>query len=249
MFTASADTSQLDRKIREMAAATGRTVEDVARQQMKLLVRDVMAITPPGSAGVSGRAALKAGENAIDRDLGRMGFKPVALKGFRTITHVPAGHVKGEVVSIAAVRVKTRENPRFADPDAFHASCLLSRHGRKVTRGGRQGFYVDQRKFKLMRARLFAQIGRLAAGWIPAADALGVAVPAWIRRHAGSARGTFSVSNSASRITIEAVNQFPDTASELAAATRRRINFAIAKRLTNITAQLQRAIAGNWKNS
>lgn len=196
---------QLHRTIVEKSRVCGTTVKEETRTVFKGIVRDAIAYTPPGSAGAQGKDAQRSGEAAINRDLNRMGFAPVTIKGKRTITQAWGR-------PIAPVTVPTKENPRFADPDAFHLARLASKHGGRVTRGGAQAFYVDRRKFAAMQKRLFAEVGKLASGWVRAAQQLGVPVPAWISRH-GTGRGSdLQVVETPDTISLRVVNYFPDQA-------------------------------------
>src|ERR1043166_9390986 len=111
---------QLQRSVFQKARAIGRAFADEWKDQMILLVRQVIAHNPPSSGEKKFSAGEQVGRAAIARDLSLMGFVPVTIKGFRTITHVPAGNVKGrKAVAIAPVTVATKLNPKFSDPDAF----------------------------------------------------------------------------------------------------------------------------------
>ncbi len=256
MLTLSIDTSQLERKIREFAAATDREVNDVARQQMKLAIQGsgripgIFDITPPAGNGVQGVAAKRAGEQAIVRDLGLMGFEPVTIKGYRQINTVFGHKLKDPI------RVKTKLNPKFADPKIHHHSRLLAAKGRRgrITRGGgkkgvwggAQAFYADRVKFNAFKRNLLSHVGRLAAGWIPAALELGARVPAFILRHAGSNHGTIEISYT-DGIEIRITNHFPDSASKEASATQRRADYIIGLRVSSLARQLKAQLAGKWK--
>lgn len=209
--------ARLQENITAMTRATGRTMKEESTTVLKGMVRDALLYNPPASAGATGSRAKAQGEIAISRDLGRMGFAPKEIKGFRIIT-------KAFGRPIAPVRVKTKENPAFAEPDVYHLERLRSKRGGRVSRGRVQAFYVRKSKFTSMLRRLRSEIGRLASGWIPAARQLGVAIPAWIARHEGSGRGTIvQVIETAHRIVLRVTNRFPDTAGNEAAEMRRRI--------------------------
>jgi hypothetical protein len=195
-----------------------------------------------------------------------MGFVPVEIKGFRTITHVPAGRT-GKMVAITPVTVATKPNPKFADPDAFHAQRIrrlgekratkrgrfakASRGGgKKGVKGGAQAFYVAKSKFFSMRARLFKEIGKLAAPWLPSLRQLNGGdlpywVPAWIKRHESDtsdrARAVMNLDPNAAdgKLFIRFTNSMPDTASEPAAETQRRIEAAKGYRVNAIRRGLE----------
>jgi hypothetical protein len=242
-FVVTARDDELQRSIIAKTVALGTNLADEFKQQMLLLVRDVLAITPPAGGKLQG--AQQAGQAAIDRDLFLMGFVPVEIKGHRTIT-MAFGH------KIAPVTVKTKINPKFADPDAFHRARLVAskKQGRrgKASRGGAQAFYVSKSKYASMRSRLFKQIGTLAAPWLPGIramnnGALPAWVPAWIKRHeadaAGRAHYQVNFDPQQGKLFIHLVNSMPETANDEAAATQRRIEAAKGYRINAIRRGLE----------
>ena len=72
------------------------------------------------------------------------------------------------------------------DPAAAIERRRGARTGR-VSRGER--YAVEAPEFRAELARRLAEVGKLAAGWAPAARRLGVRVPAWINRHGGDGFG------------------------------------------------------------
>ena len=66
------DTTKLTSAIRQLADITKRGRGEVCREAAKGFVKNIVAITPPASRGVTGGAAKKAGENAVAGDLARM---------------------------------------------------------------------------------------------------------------------------------------------------------------------------------
>jgi hypothetical protein len=246
--------AELNATIRERARVLGLELGAEFKAQMRLLARDVLLLTPPSSGpNVAGQKALKQGQGAINRDLFSMGFVPVTIKGFRMISHVPAGNVKGRrAVPITPVRVRTKLNPKFDDPDAFHhariaASQKIGRRG-KISRGGRQAFYVAIGKYRAMKGRLYKKIGKLAAPWLPAIrslydGALPGWVPAFVRRHEGDVVGrsryAMNFDPQKGNFFIHFVNMMPGTADDEAEATQRRIEAAKGYRINAIRRGLQ----------
>lgn len=214
----SVNDSVLQDNIVRMSRATGRTVKEETRTVFKGMVRDAIIYTPPAGGKATGKDAQRQGEFAIVRDLKLMGFAPRPLKGHRTIT-------KAWGRPITPVSVPTKENPKFAAPDAFHLQRLLAKtRGGKPSRGRAQAYYVSSAKLLAMVKRLYAQVGEMASGWVKAAVQLGVPVPAWIARHSG-ARGTeVQIIETEQKITMRVVNHFPENAVAEAAEMRRRID-------------------------
>lgn len=244
-FSATVNDTQLDRKIIEFTLATGRTVRDVGNTVIKGIVRDVIDITPPAS-GKANKQAQRAGEGGINADLYLMGFVPKQIKGYKEYKDTFWGHKLKE-----PLRIKTKPNPRFADPDAFHATRLRRKfeaNRKRASRGGTQAFYVSESKFKAMRRRLYREVGKLAAGWVPAADRLGVSVPSWIRRHGSGNGGSISITYE-NGIRFRATNHFPETAAKEGTALQRRIEFVKVEAIRKLRDQLEAKLKGLWSKS
>ncbi|HSV73463.1 MAG TPA: hypothetical protein VLH79_06865 [Chthonomonadales bacterium] len=171
--------------MKQWSRLTGQSIEKILRTSAKMTISNprqgsgLLQITPPSGGGMFGTMGKRQGEAAIDRDLAAV-FIPVQLK-----------HQRRE---------------RWPNVAEIHSARFRSgsRFGKKLTRGRAQAYYVDVVKLRALRRQLFARVGKLAAGWVPAARALGAAVPAWIARH-GTARGTISMRFSAPRYSIEMV--------------------------------------------
>lgn len=189
------------------AAVMGKTFPEVLLRGGRGVVRRAIAVMPPASAsGVaggldSGSQAKVRGFKAIDRDLNRI-FVPVKLKGKR----------KERISGAEMVRIHAR-HLRYKRPGA-----PMRRYGGP--------YYVDARKFKALGDKLRTHVGRLASGFVAAAQALRVAVPAWIARH-GPARGTVQIELTGDTLYLEAVNYAPKVPSFIRTETQRRINYAI----------------------
>lgn len=208
----------LQENIVRMSAASGRTVKEETRTAFRGIVRDALIYTPPGSQGATGSNAKRQGEAAIGRDLRRMGFVPVEIKGYRVINQAFGRKIE-------PVKVKTKENPAFAEPNVFHLERLQRSRGRsQVSRGRKQAYYLSRAKFTSMLNRLKGEVGRLASCWVKAADQLAVPVYAWIRRH-GTGRGTgVIVRETKNVITMTVIGHFPATATGEAETTQGRLD-------------------------
>lgn len=204
---------ELSRKINRFAVATGRTREDVSRQVLKNMVTSATKFTPPGSAEATGRAAQTQGQQKIMSDLNKMGFRPVDIKH--------------------------KENPLFADPDAYHHDYLAGNATKTI-------FFVARPKFKKMVARLFEEIGKLTSGWSLAAVELGISLPAWVYRHTGEGRGDVKLSRQQNITTMTAVNHVPDKATEVHSEMIRRKVYWVRYAAAGLERQLKAKLAGAW---
>ena len=237
MLTVRVDDSQLQRKIAQLAVVKNITIKDQTRQAFKSLLKYAVDYTPPGSQGATGSRAKIKGEQAVDRDLNRMGLEPVQIKGKKVYKTTFWGHKLSQPLEIP-----TKINPRFADPEAIRKTRLAHKHGSRVTRGQKQAFYVDERLFKPMRNRLIREVGRLASGWVVACNQLGVKVPAWIARHSETfGRGTpVIITETKTKLTMQVTNRFPEGTLQagIVADMQRRIEIFRGYVINNLQRQL-----------
>jgi len=196
--------------------ANGRRLPDaVVYGQLRLLVRDILRITPPNQGAMS----RKAGENAITGDLARI-FKPLSdssLSAFRDFygseNAAEFAHKGAGSLGIVRERILSR-----GEMEAWHQSRrrgdgrVMQVHG-QVTTGlrrrdlpGLDSGLVSRRNFEAYLAQVKARVGLLAAGWNAAAMALGVAVPEWILRH-GIRQGSYTARIAPTRIQIHIGNR------------------------------------------
>ena len=221
MITVVQTRNVLESTLRAWSVAMRREGLSAIREGMKRVTRQVILITPPASAGLTGRDAFQQGRNRIARDL-RSVLTPVRLKGKRKERWPDAAQAY-------------RERRRFRDSGV----------GVRVGRGQRA--YVSTAKFNALLRDKSARIGRMASGWSAAAGALGVAVPAWVRRH-GVGRGQFVQSNAPGRVGMRATNLAPGVPDNVRIELERRIPYAmryVARGLeANILAVGLKAAAG-----
>lgn len=175
------------------AQTSRKSFAQILAQQAKLLVRDALHFTPPMKMGSSFGEGKKLGENAIIADTAR---------------------------AFTAVNAQFR-----AKPDAFFASKGLPPAELRASVATHLAWYLGQRNknkkitialepkraiftndLQAVRQKLKDRQGFLASGWMPAANALKVAVPQWISRHTGNGAGGIQFVNSATEISVTCTN-------------------------------------------
>jgi hypothetical protein len=132
---------------------------------------------------VTGTAAKKAGEKKVDSDLNTI-FAGVKLKGKRKVTHL-FGQTNPKVGKKPPYLVPTTE--KHPDLGAIYDQRVnrkFERGAKKISRGQRAKWYVSSTKLATLRKERKKAVGKLAAGWAPAAAKLNVKLPTWITRHA-----------------------------------------------------------------
>jgi hypothetical protein len=185
----------------------------------------MIRITPPFNGKGSIAAAKKQGERAILKDMRKI-FVPVDLKGQRQITQV-----FGKVIEPRYVYTKEKHPDVESVWQSRRKTAMRNRRGRNL-------FYVDRRKFERLRKKKIKQVGKLGSGFAPAANRLGVALPAFMKRH--QTPGSIQVNSTPDHIQITIINgahyahQIPDL--------RRRIEWAVGAQRGAMERQLNRAM-------
>ncbi|MCP4887972.1 MAG: hypothetical protein GY904_15310 [Planctomycetaceae bacterium] len=204
--TVTVDTRGLNKAIRELAAVTDKTLDEVLHQQAKLAVKDAIALTPPfqkfGSA--TSRKHLKAGENAITRDLNNV-FTPsnesfidaaiTANNGSRRFITRKHRKKDGTVFLTDWAIASTS----MSEMEPFHKARLRSGNamgrGRGRIKGGGKGskdtgrwkeehrMVVPYGNLHKYAKQIKARVGFAKDGWSTAAYKLGLKVQRWIARH------------------------------------------------------------------
>jgi hypothetical protein len=178
---------------------------EVVMTTLRGVLRFAIAYTPPGSdksvdasGNYSGMEARRRGESAMERD----------------VRHIFQG------------TTPARAKVQLGQMRSIHDQIMNV----KKTRGGLRRDVVP--KVKVARSSLTAylreakkRVGKLAAGWIPAATELGkIRVPAWISRHGVTGKGfTLKIQADSVVATISNITPFADNVKGM----RRRLQFAV----------------------
>ena len=209
-LTTTVDSRGFNKALRELAAVTDRTLDEVLKQQARLAVKDAISLTPPfHKFGTStSRKHLKAGENAIERDLNNIFSQAsesfidasiAANGGSRRWIQRKFTNKKGEVYLQDWADASTS----MSDMEPFHKSRLRSGNSsggksgrnRGRTKGGGKydktiGRWKEEVRMVVPYANLDrykkqikARVGYLKDGWSTAAYRLGLKQQRWVARH------------------------------------------------------------------
>jgi hypothetical protein len=160
--------------LRSFQAHSKRSVEENLRSQAKLLVEDIIKVTPPNK---NFKLNKQGGQRTIRTDLARL-FRASQARG--GVDAVGRSH-KGAETNLAPLHLKSR-----------------NRRGR-VPKGIER---IKARGLEAYKKEVLSRVGRLASGWKVAANALGAKIPEWIARHSRPGLGTVKVTGSRVEITI-----------------------------------------------
>jgi hypothetical protein len=200
MLTLTQTRNDIEPSLARWAVAMRRTGGQAVAEGMRRITRQVIAITPPASAGTTGREAYQQGRGAISRNL-QAALIPVRLK-----------------------RKRREQHPDVAA--AYRARRVFSERRAGVRVGRVAKAYVDIVKYRALLRDKSARIGRMASGWLAAAEGLAVAVPAWIKRH-GAVRGRFQRIEHGTRFGLVATNFAPNVPPHIRGEMARRIPYAV----------------------
>lgn len=209
MITVGFDTGALNAQMNEFIAETGREAGQVVRDQARLLVRDLIAATPPFGKHTFDRREesyndqRKIGEKAVERDIRK---KFISLRQFID-ERVTKPELKEALAAAGGLGVSQKTgkgtfSTRRANPAAVEAilanlgiemkAVLVpdpADHKRARTRKGRvhrprQVVILQEKALDRYVREVQSHVGKSKAGWMSAALGLGVkAIPNWIRQH------------------------------------------------------------------
>ena len=162
--------------LQRYATQTGRTFQETLLRAARGTVKYALRITPPFNADGGPDAptgdAFNRGKRAITRDLDRH-FRRVRTRGIGVGAQDPYKIYR---------RLITANRKKF---------------GRPLQRDQAAPYFVDATQTGRLEKLLHSKVGKLAAGWLPAARTLGTTgTPAWIARHGGEGRGYAKINGS-----------------------------------------------------
>lgn len=205
------DIAPLLAKLKAIPGAMESVIVPLVKQEARLFVRDVVKITPPASAGVSGIKAKKQGESAVARDIARIygtaskAYVDMALRDKRVAGAFWKAIQAGDLVRAKEIMQKVG-GPRYRGTQSiatFDGGVMHERF-RKQGRVNRDRVVMLVTDAKALRAyvkKMKGQVGLLASGWVRAARKLGQSLPAWVTRH-GDRRGACVVIQSGDKVAI-----------------------------------------------
>jgi len=166
---------------------TGKTLEQAMLDQARLLVMDVVKVTPPFHQGVgqSVSVAKRAGERSILKNMNRL-FAEHELIGSRRVTHLFG---RTDVEGLPFVVPAPEKNPNV---EAIYREEDGKAKNRRKYRYENKRIHVDVRKSRRIYRKAARNVGWLAGGWNTAANRFGTKLPAFVRRH-GAAPGQVQV--------------------------------------------------------
>jgi hypothetical protein len=231
------DMTKLNQSFKRLLPQVKLNARELLKRTAKGFVKTVVSITPPAGKGLSGTAARKAGEATIDVDTSvtmevMSDAELSALQEFHGGTSHAATELrnkKGEVYlrdmnfiirspSEALAFHQRKRNKSTGRPSHYRKNGRTyygmrrrdaGAHNQHVGRSrGDDVALVPKSVRDAVRKTLYKDVGELAAGWNASAAALGVRLPAFVKRH-GDKHGSMKVVITEKRIRLELENAVP----------------------------------------
>lgn len=245
MITFRLKQAEFSRQIEQVIRTTGREASDVVRQEGKLLVQDLVKLTPPFGPSPNSEsfsAQRKVGEKAVERDLTRTftAIDPDKIHNPKIRERIKALTRKGDVQAIQDLLKQCRIPAAGVILEMTTAQHQARRDGRGRVKRGKRLWIVRERSFGRFLREKKKHVGQSKAGWAAAAAALGLKLPAWITRH-GTGGGSFvETKGNMPKIRIE--NRQGGGGSDL-----RIVERALKNRIRNIGKKLEKIARSGWK--
>ena len=218
---------------RELMDELGKTEAEFLKQQGRLLLDDLVHMTPPFIRGSSGKGITsqsyalqrKVGENAVKRDIKKV-FRPFSPLGRYLARKSTDKHMQQRIADYAAdgnltaIRtiVKDMLGQKTDVRREVEPALQMVRRNKKgrVSSDYPITFILNERQLKSYIKEVQSHVGFSKSGWARAAQALGYKMPNWITRH--NAPGLFkdeSAAKPVASLTIGNVLKWSDDYSPL----------------------------------
>lgn len=172
--------------LNEFVRVLGADAEKLLREEMRLFLREIIRFTPP-KTNAQGRKAV---EGDIQKAIGLLDQNSF-------------GRAREEVRLPMRELIRRRDNEtlqeamremdgRYWIVKTFDKNDHISRRNR-YGRVRRKSFVMttDRTAYNRYVREVKGRVGYAKSGWLKAAEAVGLPLPSWVRRHAGYAKGGF----------------------------------------------------------
>lgn len=245
------DITRLRVRLNEFKQFTGKSDDEVVRNQGGLLMRDLVKDAPPKNLAESQRKAEGFAKNV---------FAPMPNDTFQS-TQRGQGDIawlySGPQFILGTARGNYQPNlSTEAMRSVYAKESRKKTFGKRYERIGKRGqqavirlnrMVVRRGNLRQFTAGLRNTFGKLKGAWSEGWDLIGVkaSLPNWIRRHHGKGRGSFLLT-SGTKPTLTLINRANGVESEY---SRRAISHALRRRAGAIAADIRRQIQGNYRRA
>lgn len=215
---------------------------ELLKEEMRLLLRDILQFTPPTRSPKSDdvkQTARQRGQTAIENDMRRVAA-PLFWKEIQ-IPELAEAVYRRDIPRIQAI---IKNIPAFKNRTIYTSVAdLQAAHMRRRNRYGRVRGKADAVAFgsdwtKYTRT-LKQRVGWTRAGWWKAAQALGVPLPKWVARHTSYAPSGYFAPRP-SEMAITAINR----SVKIPNYEARHVLPALNRRAKSLVSEAERLLAG-----
>lgn len=247
------DSRGFGEQLRQLVPYTRKTMADVIRQQVKLLIRDVAKMTPPfGTSPVMEAYNIqrKIGMAAVERDVRRAFRGPDDLLKNPLVKNNPKLEVRlrryiatGDWPKIEKIARDFGFNiPVLREPDEQLFDRNRDRRGR-YRRNTPLAIVTSKRALEAFIKLKQSHVGKAKSGWEVAASRAGVKLPNWITKHSGQGLyiDRLDARHSPSVTVGNLVDFIQNSGQELRIMKR-----GVDNRIRNMRVAMEKAIAAQW---
>lgn len=214
------------------------------QEEMRLLLRDVINLTPPTKSPKSDEVKANArqrGNSAVENDMRRL----AAPLDWKNITHpgLAKAVYKRDIPAIMAITKNMgggwANKTVLPNVSAIQSAHLANRDrwGRVRRRGLNNLAFLNN--WTSYTRTIKKRVGWTRAGWHTPAQALGLKLPGWVSRHNSYAPGGY-YAPSPNRLAIEASNR----SIKIPNYYERHVLPALRNRARSLASELRRIVAG-----
>jgi hypothetical protein len=250
------DIAPLMAKLKAIPGAMEEVIVPLVKQEARLFVRDVVKVTPPASAGVSGMRAKKQGESAVAGDISKIygtasrAYVELALRDKKVADAFWKAMQAGDLVKAKALlqkeggsRYRGLHSIAPFDGGTMHKRFRNSQG--RISRWRVVMLVTNESELRKYIKQEQGGVGILASGWARAARKLGQSLPAWVTRH-GDRRGACVVIQSGDKVAIIISNK---VRYGIAQDMQRRADYVLGYRRRALAARMPYVIRAALKKA
>lgn len=241
-LTLTIETAKLRHAMNRMVTDLRADGVQLLREEMRLLLKDIVGKTPPTRSPKSDEVRFSArqrGQTAIENDMRRVAtplvWKEIEMPALaEAVYRRDHDRIRAIIKNIPAWRNRTF---------FFNLAQLQSAHLQRRNRYGRVRGKADALAFGNDWARytrtLKSRVGWTRAGWWKPAQALGLPLPNWVRRHQAYAPSGY-YDPTPGNLAIESINR----SVKIPNYFERHVLPAMRQRVRSLTREVNRLLAG-----
>jgi hypothetical protein len=177
------DTTSYDKAIKDLIANFNISREEALKQEMGLLVKELIRVTPPFGLDLKGK---KEGQNAVENDIKKIYTGMTSASHTKWKKKLPNATTSGKGRKLFEDHVDASFHQEFRDRRG-----RVKRKGTRQLKFGKLQFsdkvHVNNTLLTSYIKKVQAKVGQAKAGWLSAARKFGSrGIPGWVSTHGES---------------------------------------------------------------